>query len=162
MSRILFSQNATSSSIISAGLEKELFSYSPLAFNTSDTNLIDFVIYGNGGNFNLINYELVNTGDITWVQGSIDNSGVDYSRTDRIRSSFMTIPTSGDYLFNFYVKNNINLKIVAYIYDSNETFLYKIPASNWTDSNGTFSLPNLQSGNKIKIIFAYEDYTTTI
>ena len=178
LSRILFSQNATatsvlntsgninesSSSIISAGLEKELFSRSPLAFNTSGTNLIDFVIYGNGGNFNLINYELVNTGDITWEQGSLDNSGVAYTCTDRLRSSFMTIPTSGDYLFNFSVNNNIGLKTVAFIYDSNETFLYKIPipASDWADSNGIFSLPNLQNGNKIKIIFAHQDYTTTI
>ena len=178
LSRILFSQNSTatnvlntsgntnesSSSVISAGIEKEITAYSPLVFNTNDTSLIDFIIYGNGGSFNFTNYELINTGDITWVQGSINSSGVDYTRTDRIRSSFMTIPTSGDYLFNFSVNNNnnVNLKIVAFIYDSNDTFLYKIPASDWADSNGIFNLSNLQGGNKIKIIFAYSDYTTTI
>ena len=154
--------NESSSSVISAGIEKEITAYSPLVFNTNDTSLIDFIIYGNGGSFNFTNYELINTGDITWVQGSIDSSGVDYTRIDRIRSSFMIIPTSGDYLFNFSVNNNVNLKIIAFIYDSNNTFLYKIPASDWADSNGIFNLPNLQSGNKIKIIFAYSDYTTTI
>lgn len=176
LSRVLFSQNSiatnvlntsgntneSSSSVISAGIEKEITAYSPLVFNTNDTNLIDFVIYGNGGNFNLIQYELINTGNITWVQGSIDNSGVDSNETNRIRSSFITIPTTGDYIFNCNISNNINLKAIAFVYDSNDTFLYKIPASDWMDCTGIFNLSNLQNGNKLKIIFAYSDYTTTI
>lgn len=176
LSRVLFSQNSiatnvlntsgntneSSSSVISAGIEKEITAYSPLVFNTNDTNLIDFVIYGNGGNFNLIQYELINTGNITWVQGSIDNSGIDSNETNRIRSSFITIPATGDYIFNCNISNNINLKAIAFVYDSNDTFLYKIPASDWMNCTGIFNLSNLQSGNKLKIIFAYSDYTTTI
>lgn len=176
LSRVLFSQNSTatsvlnipgnanesSSSVISAGIEKEITAYSPLVFNTNDTSLVDFVIYGNGESFNLIHYELINAGDITWVQGSINSSGVDQNRTDRIRSSFITIPATGDYIFNCNISNNINLKVIAFVYDSNDAFLYKIPASDWMDCTGIFNLSNLQNGNKLKIIFAYSDYTTTI
>lgn len=135
----------------------------PLTFQTSDSKLYDYVIYGaqNG----VGDYVGDNLFDAEFVQGGMDsNTGVpsgpdsgNYSW--RIHSDSLTPLASGTYSFSVQKSSSAastGMQAWVFVYDNDGTY---------TTYAGTYAFPftyTLSADSKIRLNICYTDYTTTI
>ncbi len=133
----------------------------PLTFQTSDSKLYDYVVYGaRNGVGDYVGDSLF---DVSLVQGSIDSTGAEYSRESRLRNTEFMALDAGTYKISVEKSSSgsgsLSLLIVVFLYNSETNEFVSYYNSNWGSVPYTITLTQAY---KVRMVLAYSDYTTTI
>ena len=132
-----------------------------LTFQTSDSKLYDYVIYGaQNGVGDYVGDSLF---DVSLVQGSIDTTGAEYSRESRLRNTEFMALDAGAYKISVEKSSSgsgsLSLLIVVFLYNIETDEFVSYYNSNWSSVPYTITLTQAY---KVRMVLAYSDYTTTI